>query len=390
MKLKAILKVLLLAVAMTLMAIPVSLIGCVPQKAPSAIPATPAPLPARAIPTTAAPVMGPEEAAWAKVVAEAKKEGRVTCYSYNFTGDVGTAIDRAFSQRYGIDVECITGRGAEFIERLKVERRMGKMTADIFEGSDSHTMNVKLAGLGASSADLPVLREKDAWIMDPLSLDKEGHMLGYVQYSNANWVNTNLVKPGEEPRSYKDLLQPKWADKKIVISDPEISVSPHRFEAYVIRGRLPSNYLEELGKQHLRFSRGNQDALEFLARGEVMVGLIITSADAAIFIKQGAPIKIIDMEEGTIMNLLMIEAIKDAPHPNASKVFINWLLSPEGQNIFCQGKGTVSMRKGMQSFLPPAATLEPKNPLIWTAEDSEKSSDSLRRKDIVPLLKSPK
>ena len=141
----------------------------------------------------------------------AKKEGRVTIYSFNFTGEMGIMLQKAFEQRYGIELEIVTGRGAEFIERLKTEKRVGQLTADTTEGSAIHVKNMKLEGITAGVAgELPALREKDKWVIDLLSLDpQDKHLIIHFISTYAPHINTRLVKAGEEPRVWRDLLDPK-------------------------------------------------------------------------------------------------------------------------------------------------------------------------------------
>ena len=64
-------------------------------------------------------------------------------YSFNLVGDVGVSVTKAFKERYGITLDLITGRGAEFVERLKTERRMGRVVADAADGSALHLVIMK-------------------------------------------------------------------------------------------------------------------------------------------------------------------------------------------------------------------------------------------------------
>ncbi|MEK7875956.1 MAG: hypothetical protein AAB325_07200, partial [Pseudomonadota bacterium] len=65
----------------------------------------------------------------------AKKEGKVNAYSFTWVGDIGLAVAKAFKEKYGITLGIMTGRGAEFAERIKTERRLGQQVADMTEGS---------------------------------------------------------------------------------------------------------------------------------------------------------------------------------------------------------------------------------------------------------------
>jgi len=120
----------------------VLLTACAPQSAPASAPTqAPTLAPAQTVPV--AKTLTKEEASWNTVVEAAKKEGYLSVYSYNMVGDVGVAVSRAFKAKYGITADIITGRGAEFVERVKTEKRMGRLVADVNDGSSVHSEIMK-------------------------------------------------------------------------------------------------------------------------------------------------------------------------------------------------------------------------------------------------------
>lgn len=359
--------------------------ACAPQGAPAPSPSTPAPT-VRALP--AAPVATPSaaDAAWGKVIADAKKEGKLTVYSFNFLGDSAIALGRAFRNRYGIDVDVISGRGAEFIERLKTEQRAGKVMGDLMEGSNIHTRNLKLLGLSESLADLPVLKEKDVWWIPPTFMDPDSHFLGFTRFYLSPWVNTKLVKTNEEPRSWYDLLQPQWRGK-VTIGDPNISNLLYYFAVFVDQKRLEPDYVKKLAAQDIVFSRGTVDSIEKLARGNVAVAMLSSPTEATTFVREGVPIKAIDMKEGVVANLHAISLVKGSPHPAAGRLFVNWLLSDEGQKAWSEIRSIAVLRKSVPDPTIPAARIQPENALVLTAEAGERVSEAFRDKIYVPLFK---
>ena len=252
-------------------------LSCTPATAPS--PATTS-LPPQAPPAEAAvptsnlsPIrqaqgMSPtsQDPAWQKVLEAAKKEGKVTLYSFSMIGDAGIAISKAFENRYGIKVDIVTGRGAEFIERIRTEQRMNQVTADIMDGSSTHTFNLKAAGATVSTLDIPVLKEKDIWRIDPLAADAEGHLLVQRSHNISAWVNTNLVKPGQEPKSLRDLAKPEWKGK-ILVSDPAVSTSAYIiFWPLVERGYLDMEFVRSLKNQDLKFVAVGNEIVRALSK----------------------------------------------------------------------------------------------------------------------------
>ncbi|MBI4288851.1 MAG: extracellular solute-binding protein [Chloroflexi bacterium] len=315
--------------------------SCAPA-APPPTAAPPTPVAGRPTPTPA--VASPQEQALAQLLAAAKKEGKVTVYAFSFTGDIGIALQKGFQDKYGIPVELITGRGAEMGERIKTERRIGTVVADIMESSPANTTNLKVGGATVSSSDIPVLKEKDVWQVDPLVNDPEGHLLGHRAMNFGPYINTNLVKPGEEPKSYKDFLNPKW-EGKMLTSDPNVSSGSYDlFVTLMEYNRIDLDTVRAIGKA-ARLAPGTRQIAEALARGEFPLGVEFSDVDAAPFLKEGAPIRALPMQEGVVSLTSAMVRVKDGPHPNAAKLFMNWMLSKEGQTVYTKAAGLASVRK---------------------------------------------
>lgn len=357
-----------------LLAIALAVAGCAPA-------ATPAPPPAAApAPQTAPARLSPEEAAWAQAVAAAQKEGTFTAYAFNYVGDIGLAVTRGFKERYGIKMEVVSGRGAEFLERLKTEARMKGMVGEIMEGSPAHVMATKQAGLSISLADLPSLQAQDAFISRPF-MDEEKHVVYTGPIYLGPWINTNLIKPQDEPRTWKDLLDPKWKGK-LVVQDPRVSSTPYlTLNPLVNHGALDMDYIRALGKQELKFDlRGTFDVLKSLARGEIAIIMAMSGSSAGSIAREGAPIKGLAMEEGLVMSGTGIAVIKGTAHPNAARLFVHWLMSEEGQRIHAQAKAVPAMRKGVEDFSPPAARLKISRIVVATEKDEMDNAQKFRDK----------
>ena len=368
--------VLLVAVVVALLA----LVSCAPKGTPPTF-STPAPV-IIPVPQTSQPpkAVTPEEAAWAKVVEAAKKEGTLTTYSYNFVGDVGINMTRAFKERYGITLEIVTGRGAEFGERLKTEKRIGQMVADMTDGSALFVENMKVEGLTTSLAgELPVLREKDAFFADIFGVDPEyKHLIAFNFSTFTPWINTNLVKPGEEPKVWQDYLLPRWKGK-MLLTDPMVSAGPYQYFIPPMREKvIDEEFLKALNKQDIRFTNSMPDEAGLLARGERALSIRGVDIVFARFATEGAPIKAIALNDGTVLSTVTTAAFKGTPHPNAAKVFINWFLSSEGQTVYGKAATVASVRKDVPNFLPVAARVTPARPILLTNEDNEKGAKLFR------------
>ncbi|MBI4287420.1 MAG: extracellular solute-binding protein [Chloroflexi bacterium] len=365
------------------------LAACSPKTAPAPAP-NPQPGPAQSVPAARAPAAAPvsaEDAAWAKTLEAAKKEGKLTIYSYNFVGDIGLAMSRAFKDKYGITVDIVTGRGAEFLERLKTEKRVGNIVGDMTDGSALHLKNMKLDGLTVSVAgELPTLREKGVWVADIFGIDpNDKHVASFNFSIYTPWVNTNLVKPGEEPKTWKDYLDPKWKSK-MVLTDFLVSGGAYQYFVPALREKvIDEEFLKALAKQDIRFSAALPDEGGLLARGERAISVRGVDIVFARFAAEGAPIKAIALTDGTVLSAVTTAALKGAPHPAAAKVFINWWLSQEGQSVYGKAASVTSVRKDVADFLPKAAQVTVTRPIILNNEYNEEATKLFREKWLAKL-----
>ena len=363
-------------------------LSCAPATAQSPVsPPSPAQMPSSGatIPASNLPPPASQDPAWQKVIEAARKEGKLNLYSFSMIGDVGLQVSRAFENRYGIKVDIITGRGAEFIERIKTEERLGQVTADIMDASSTHTFNLKAAGATVSTLDIPVLREKNVWRIDPLAADSEGHLLVQRSHNISTWINTNLIKPGQEPKSFRDLAKPEWKGK-ILLPDPSVSTSSLIvFLPLVDRGYLDMEFVRSLKDQDLKFVTGTPDIVRALSRGEMPLGLGASDTDAAPFLAEGAPFKAIALEEGTVANVNPGVVVKGAPHPNTAKLFTNWILGVEGQTVYTRALGLASIRKDVSDFRHPNSVVNPKRLIIVTDEDIQRQAKAFRDKVLVDM-----
>jgi iron(III) transport system substrate-binding protein len=162
------------------------------------------------------------------------------------------------------------------------------------------------------------------------------------------FYNSKLVNANEFT-SYKDLLNPKWKGK-LVVDDPRRGgPGVATFTFFYLHPELGPDFIRALGKQQMTISRDYAQEVDAVGQGRYPV--LIGGADFVAInrAKQGAPIAIVDprqLKEGTDVspangNLALFNR---APNPNAAKIYINWLLSKEGQTIFARANGYVSAR----------------------------------------------
>jgi len=354
----------------------VLLTACTPQSAPASAPTqAPTLAPAQTVPV--AKTLTKEEASWNTVVEAAKKEGYLSVYSYNMVGDVGVAVSRAFKAKYGITADIITGRGAEFVERVKTEKRMGRLVADVNDGSSVHSEIMKNEGLIINlSKELPVVLEEGVWRANVFSIDsKDKYVASLSVYYMCPWVNSKLVTPSDIPQVWRDLLKPQWKGK-MVLTDPTVSGGPQQFFVPLMReGIIDEEFMKALYTQDLMFASSGPDEPRILARGERLLSIRGQAATYGRFVAEGAPIKAIEMKDGVVLVASPTMVVfNNSPHPNAARLYANWLLSKEGQAAYTLAASATPIRSDVPDSAPEVARLTPQRPVLQTTEDNEKAA----------------
>ena len=292
------------------------------------------------------------EADWKQTLEAAKKEGKVHIYGVA-SGKTREALTKAFSQKYGIELEFVTARAEEIAAKLSSERRANIYLADLYMGgSTMSTTSYKPQGYLEPIKPLLVLPE----VTDPKLWyggnglyfgDKERQYVACPVLTASNnylSVNTGLVKPAEI-KSYKDLLNPKWKGK-IIINDPTITGAGSRWFAVVADRFTGLDYMRDLVRQEPVLTRDQRLQAESLARGKYSVAIGVQPDLQAEFVKAGAPIQTIIPEEGAWLGggPGLIAHFNRGPHPNATKIFINWFLSKDGQTVYSKTARAESAR----------------------------------------------
>jgi iron(III) transport system substrate-binding protein len=276
--------------------------------------------PARAAPPEASPVTP-------ALIEAARKEGKLVFY---------TAMDLAFAQRLGKEFEAkypgisvrVDRSGAERIfTRIGQEMSSRIYAVDVVNTSDqAHCIIWKRDGWLAPYLPEEVAKYYDKSYYDPDAL----HVTTRVLISPLGY-NTNLVKKEDAPKSFADLLDPKWAGK-MVKAHPAYSGTIMNSTFQVARD-LGWGYLEKLAKQRIMQVQSATDTPKKIQLGERAVMVDGAGYLVIRFKEEGAPVEIVFPEEGTPVATSPSAVFKSAPNPNAARLFQNWMHSREGQQI---------------------------------------------------------
>lgn len=287
---------------------------------------------------------------WDKIVRTAQREGKVVIYSGS-TPRVREAQRKAFEDRFGITLEIIPGTASQLAAKLLSEYKANIFYGDVYAGGVSTTLTMLKPGGVLLPLDptlvLPEVLDPKVWYAGKIPFVDEAHTTAVISLAPARGfiLNTTLVKPGEV-NSYQHLLDPKWKSK-IILADPTMPPGGDQwFTTYVYNKVLSLDYMRALASQEPFISRDRRQAVEWLARGKYAISIGTGWAQFEEFYKAGSPINSITAVEGDYLAVAAgaIALLKNSPHPNAAKLFINWSLSKEGAIVFSRAYDRQSAR----------------------------------------------
>lgn len=283
--------------------------------------------------------------AWEKeTLAAAKKEGKVNLYLFTVSPETQSVID-AFKAKYGIQVETIPLRGAEAQARINQEQAMKQYVADVYETGSPTTREMADKGLIEKFVPPAALEPGVEWVLDP-RLDKDDILTFYKMTTRIPVINTKMVPPDKEPKSYKDLEDPFWKGK-ILLSDPRA-------------GGVGAGWFSDVyplyGEDHVKkvisnstLATSSQEDTRATVRGEYGIFLLTTPSYVKEFMDmKPRPFKLLEFSEGVSITLLANGVIKNAPHPNAAKLWINYRISKEGEQAKQKIFGENPIRKDVK------------------------------------------
>ncbi len=330
------------------------------------------------------------KADWNKTVAAARQEGKVVIFA-TVVKNTQNDIRNTLMKEFGIEPEFRVMSGAEFATQLFAERRAGIHSTDLFMGGMSTLYSqFKPAGALDSLKDiliLPEVTDGSKWYDGKLNfIDKDDTILAFGATAQSYIaINTEKVKPGEIT-GYRDLLDPKWKGQ-IVINDP--TIAGRGLDWFQVMTRLMGmDYLQKLLTQEPMVTRDRRLQAEWVARGKYAIGVALDTSTVQQFIKDGAPLKMVWPKEGIQLGAEKggLALINQAPHPNAAKVFVNWLLSKEGQTLWSRDEGLQSARNDVPADFLPADQVRDPNKKYITMEQEEWYATKNKSKELATQM----
>jgi iron(III) transport system substrate-binding protein len=264
----------------------------------------------------------------AALEAAARKEGTLTWYTAHTDGETAEAVGRGFTAKHpGIQVVVIRTTAQVAYQRLVQDLKNNTPQCDVFSSTDvGHDETLKAQGKLAH-----YVPENAAKVSPEFqNFDKDG----FYYPTGAGLVlmthNTQKVKPADAPKAWRDLLDPKWKN--------QVSVGHPGFSGYVgtwvvlMRNLYGWAYFEKLEKSRPRIGRSINDTVTMLNAGESLVaaGPAATTLKSA---DKGNPVALIYPSDGALLMISPSAVMANAPHPNAARLFLEFLLGVEHAQI---------------------------------------------------------
>lgn len=287
-----------------------------------------------------APSAGAFAETWDDVVAAAKKEGKLVWYTNQRVQSIEPLLER-FREAYPeIETEAVRLSSNAMMERFLTEYSAGRHLADVVTtfGDDS-----LIAGL------------KEGWMEQwsppelmnfPPEVNRDNKLFTISTAREVIIWNKTLVSDADAPKEWADLFDPKWKGK-VGINPPWRSIAIQQIIAYWRQLGL-GDTAAKLKANEVRFFEGAGGVLQAVIRGDVHVAEMTDSTLNPI-LEDGAPIGFVYPASGTTTAPSVCFVAKNAPHPNAAKVFLNWLMTEEGQSL--------TALPGMRNGTPPMTKL---------------------------------
>jgi iron(III) transport system substrate-binding protein len=290
------------------------------------------------------------QAEWDKTIEAARREGKVVV-SIPTSAELRKEFETGFQKKFsGIEIELSVARGASNINKIVEEQKAGMRNIDLHIGGTTSIVTGLLANnllepIPPSLLLAEVSDPKNWWGGHIWVDNAKKYIYSFTAYMTETvWYNSTLVRP-EEIVSWDSLLDPKWKGK-IAILDPRTPGSGESTWAFLLKIK-GEPFLNKLAAQEMMVGRNLRQLGEAVARGKAAVSIGLSYYTYLPFIKAGLPVRSLsNIKEGyyAATGSGNFAILKNIPHPNASRVFVNWLLSKEGQAAFTKAMGQPTRR----------------------------------------------
>lgn len=335
--------------------------------------------------------------AWGKIVAAGKKEGKVVVFGPPGP-DVRDAFTLGFQKKYPeIEVDFNGMQGAQVAPKLMAELKAQQYRTDLIVAGTT----TALEGLAPVNAIVPIepflvgpeVRDLSKWRAGKLHFSDDAGKYNLV-YGNRVQVafvhNRDSLAPAKI-KSWKELLNPEWKGK-IVMLDPRRAGGGLDISTFWYTNEklgLGKNFIKQLfTTQDIFISNEERQIVDFVARGRYPIAIGPSGTLTFQLKAQGLPVELFGsaaLQEGGFVTASngTISVVKNTPHPNAAKLYLNYLLSNEGQTAWSKASGLASLRRDVPRDHIPEILL-PQEGVSY--QETYREKYVLMRKEIVEFV----
>lgn len=258
-----------------------------------------------------------------KLIEAAKKEGELVYYTTMTLSQSKKVMDKFQKKFPFIKVELFRTGGGPLLNKILTEARGGRHAWDVLSGRGEMVLPLM------ENQFLASYRSPESKKIGDDLVDKEGYWTAYYVNPYVLGYNTNLVKKEEVPKTYEQLLDPKWKGKKISVDTEAFGLLSGLIRAWGKEKAV--SYFKRLAAQDPVPMRGNTNRVQLTMAGEFPL-IVAYAPTIQRETSKGAPIDWVPLEPVAVqVNPIMFAA--KAPHPSAAKLFVDFALSEEGQKM---------------------------------------------------------
>ena len=275
-----------------------------------------------------------------EIVEAAKKEGRLVIYS-PVPEPQQEALTKAFNKIFPeIVIEHYRASPGKVYEKFRTEAEAGKVACDLVHGPDHSVIATVFKEKGWLQPY--VVQEIDKLVLK----EPSGYWTHIYFYVLVFAYNSKLLTPDQAPKSWMDFVDPRWKGKISAPMDPRVGGGiAAKWDVWV--NVFGMDYIRKLPEQNILETASWPASLEQIVKGEALWGETWQNNPYDLIIKTGAPLGVIIPKEGTFRSPGTYAIAKDAPHPNAAKLYLDWLVSEDGQKNLAEARGVFPLRRGV-------------------------------------------
>jgi len=262
-----------------------------------------------------------------RLIQGAEKEGKLVWWTTTNI-DLSQRILERFEKKYPlVKTELFRAGRGPLLNKILAEALAGRHAWDVLSGSGE-----MYAPLVEKKLVVPY-RSAESKAYDGSMIGRGGEWIAYHTNTYVLGVNTRLVKSEQAPRSYEALLDAKWKDGKISLDSDAYPIFIGLSQAWGKEKAV--NYLKRLAAQSPVVKRGNDERVQLTAAGEYPLVMAYASGIARVA-QKGAPMESVPLDP-VVVQVNPLQVAARAPHPNAARLFTDFALSKEGQEMVRAG-----------------------------------------------------